>query len=47
VLGEAPFLLLREHDRPVRDDVVLALLALDRLGVESLVLQRSRETRGS
>jgi hypothetical protein len=47
VLGEAALLLLREDEPPVGDDVVLALLTLERLGVEALLLQLSRETRGS
>ena len=47
MLGEASFGLLREDEPPVRDHVVLALLALDRVSVETLLLQLSRETRGS
>ena len=47
MLGEASLLLLREDEPPVGDHVVLALLALERLGVEALLLQLSRETRGS
>jgi hypothetical protein len=37
VLGEAAFLLLREDEPSVRDDVVLALRAFDRLRVETLL----------
>ena len=37
VLGEAALLLLREDEPPVRDDVVLALRALEGLGIEALV----------
>jgi len=47
VLGEAALLLLREDEPPVRDDVVLALPALEGLGIEALLRQLSRETRGS
>jgi hypothetical protein len=47
VLGEAALLLLREDEAPVRDHVVLALLALDRLRVVTPLGQLSRETRGS
>jgi hypothetical protein len=47
VLGEATLGLLREDEPPVRDHVVLALRALDRLRVVPSVLQLSRETRGS
>jgi hypothetical protein len=47
VLGEASLGLLREDEPPVGDHVVLALLAFDRLSVETLVGQLSRETRGS
>jgi hypothetical protein len=46
-LWEAALLLLREDERTVGDDVVLALRPLDRLCVEALLLQLSRETRGS
>ena len=46
-LREAALLLLREDERTVGDDVVLALRPLDRLRVEALFLQLSRETRGS
>ena len=44
---EAALLLLREHELPVRDDVVLAFRSCERLGVEALLDQLSRETRGS
>jgi len=37
VLGEAAFLLLREDEPLVRDDVVLALRALEGLGIEALL----------
>jgi hypothetical protein len=37
VLGEAALLLLREDEPPVRDDVVLALRALEGLGIEALL----------
>jgi len=37
VLGEAAFLLLREDEQPFRDDVVLALRALEGLGIEALL----------
>jgi hypothetical protein len=47
VLGEAALVLLREDEPPLRDYVVLALRALDRLRVVALVGQLSRETRGS
>src|SRR5207244_8034541 len=47
VLREAPLGLLREDEPPVGDYVVLALRALDRLRVEPLLHQLSRETRGS
>ena len=40
-------LLLGEHEPPVHNHVVLALRALERPGVETLLLQLSRETRGS
>ena len=47
VLREAPFLLLREDQVPVGDDVELALLARDGLGVVSgALVQLGRETRG-
>jgi len=46
LLGEAALRLLREHEVTVRDDVELALRALDDAGVDSAVLQRGRETRG-
>jgi hypothetical protein len=47
VLGKAALLLLREDELPISEDVVLALGALERLGIEALLLQLSRETRGS
>jgi hypothetical protein len=47
VLGEASLRLLREDEPPVRNHVVLALGTLDRLSVEALFRQLSRETRGS
>jgi hypothetical protein len=47
VLGEAALLFLRKDEPPVRDHVVLALGALERLGIEALLRQLSRETRGS
>jgi hypothetical protein len=37
VLGEAALLLLREDEPSVRDDVVLALRALEGLGIEALL----------
>ena len=46
-LGKAALLLLREDEPPVRDHVVLTLGALERLGIEALLAQLSRETRGS
>ena len=46
VLREAALALLREDDRPVRHDVVLALLALERGGLVARSLQHGRETRG-
>jgi hypothetical protein len=47
VLRKAALLLLREHEPPVGDDVILALGASDRLGVEPPFVELSRETRGS
>ena len=47
MLGETALLFLREDEPPVRDHVVLALGALERLGIEALLPQLSRETRGS
>jgi hypothetical protein len=47
VLGKAAFLLLRENEPTVGDHVVLALRSFERLGVEALLRQLSRETRGS
>jgi hypothetical protein len=47
VLGEASFALLGEDEPPVGDHVVLALGALERLGVVPVPVQLSRETRGS
>ena len=47
MLREAPLSLFGEHEPPVRDHVVLALRALNRLRVVALVGQLSRETRGS
>jgi hypothetical protein len=47
MLGEASLGLLREDEPPVRNHVVLALRALDRLRLITLVRQLSRETRGS
>jgi hypothetical protein len=47
VLWESALGLLREDETAVRDHVVLALRALDRLRVVAPVLQLSRETRGS
>jgi len=47
MLREAALLLLREDERAVGDDVVLALRPFDRLGAETLTVQLSRETRGS
>ena len=47
MLGEAPFLLLGEDERSVREHVVLTLGALFDLGfVLGLVVQLGRETRG-
>ncbi len=42
----APHLLLGKDEAPVRNDVELALLALDRDGVVPVGLQLDRETRG-
>ena len=47
MLREAALLLLRENEPAAGDDVVLALRSFERLGVEALLLQLSRETRGS
>src|SRR5262249_45906239 len=47
MLGEAAFGLLRKDEPPIRNDVVLALRAFDRLRVVPLIGQLSRETRGS
>jgi hypothetical protein len=47
LLREATLLLLGEDERAVGDDVVLALCPFDRLGLEALLVQLSRETRGS
>ena len=47
MLGEASLGLLGEDQPSVRDHVVLALRPLDRLRVEALLRQLSRETRGS
>jgi hypothetical protein len=47
VLGKPAFLLLRENEPPVRDHVVLALRSCERLRIEALLRQLSRETRGS
>src|SRR5262249_56917325 len=47
MLGEAAFGLLRKDEPPIRNDVVLALRAFDRLRVVPLIRQLSRETRGS
>jgi len=47
VLWESALGLLRKDETAVRDHVVLALRALDRLRVVAPVLQLSRETRGS
>ena len=47
MLREAALLLLRENEPAVGDHVVLALRSFERLGVEALLLQLSRETRGS
>ena len=46
VFGEAAELLLREDRLAVHDDVVLALGALVRRRVESVLGQLGRETRG-
>lgn len=46
MLGETPGLLLREDELAVGEDVVLALLALDDRGVEPILAQVGRETRG-
>jgi hypothetical protein len=47
VLGEAAFLLLREDQVPVGDDVELTLFARDGLGlVSGALVQLGRETRG-
>ena len=47
MLGEAAFLLLREDQLSVRDDVELALLARNGLGlVSGARIQLGRETRG-
>jgi hypothetical protein len=46
VLGEAGCLRLGEDHPAVRDDVVLALVARERFGVEALCIQLGRETRG-
>src|SRR5204863_5969406 len=46
ILGEAARLAFREDRSAVGDDVVLALAARDRFGVEALSLQLGRETRG-
>jgi hypothetical protein len=45
VLGEASFLLLREDELAVTQDVELAGLADDRLGVDPVRVQLGRETR--
>ena len=47
MLWESTLGLLRKDEPAVRDHVVLALRALDRLRVVAPVLQLSRETRGS
>ena len=47
MLGKASLLLFREDEPAVGDDVVLALRAFERLRLEPLVRQLSRETRGS
>jgi len=47
VLGKASLGLFREDEPPVREHVVLALRALDRLRIVTPVVQLSRETRGS
>ena len=47
MLREAAFLLLREDQAPVGDDVELALFARDGLGlVSGALVQLGRETRG-
>ena len=47
VLWEAALALLGEHNElPVGDDVMLALLALDRGGLVPRGVQHGRETRG-
>ena len=46
VLRKAPLVLLREDERPVGDDVVLALRPLERDGVVTCLRQHGRETRG-
>ena len=46
LLGEPALALLREDERPVGDDVVLALRALERDGVVTCLRQHGRETRG-
>jgi hypothetical protein len=46
VLGKASALLLREDELAVRDDVELALRALDDGGIEPVRVQLGRETRG-
>ncbi len=46
VLGPASLLLLGEDELAVSDDVVLALGARDGGGVEAVVAQLGRETRG-
>ena len=45
-LGEPAFLLLREHELPVGEHVVLALRAFLDLGFVTRVVQLDRETRG-
>jgi hypothetical protein len=47
LLREATLLLLREDERAAGDHVVLALGPFDRLGLETLLVQLSRETRSS
>jgi hypothetical protein len=46
VLRKAPLALLGEDEAPVRDDVVLASLALEGERVVACVVERGRETRG-
>ena len=47
MLGEAPLLLLAEDQLPVHEDVELALLARDDLGlVRRPLVELGRETRG-